>query len=81
MQVVLNDFQLKIKVMSLRQKTYDLKKRMQTAMLGGGSKAVEKQKATGKMTARERIVSILDPDTFHEYDIFVEHAGKDFDMD
>ncbi len=67
--------------MSLRQKTYDLKKRMQNAMLGGGSKAVEKQKATGKMTARERIISILDPDTFHEYDIFVEHAGKDFDMD
>ncbi|MDD2344983.1 MAG: acyl-CoA carboxylase subunit beta [Bacteroidales bacterium] len=67
--------------MSLRQKTYDLKKRMQGAMLGGGSKAIEKQKATGKMTARERIVSILDPDTFHEYDIFVEHAGKDFDMD
>lgn len=67
--------------MSLRQKTYDLKKRMQNAMLGGGSKAVEKQKAGGKMTARERIISILDPDSFHEYDIFVEHAGKDFDMD
>ena len=67
--------------MSLRQKTFELKKRMQNAMLGGGSKAVEKQKATGKMTARERIISILDPDTFHEYDIFVEHAGKDFNMD
>ncbi|MGI6319549.1 MAG: acyl-CoA carboxylase subunit beta [Bacteroidales bacterium] len=67
--------------MSLRQKTHDLKKRMQVALQGGGSKAVEKQKATGKLTARERIVSILDPDSFHEYDIFVQHAGKDFDMD
>ncbi len=67
--------------MSLRQKTIDLKARMQGALQGGGSKAVEKQKATGKLTARERIISILDPGTFHEYDLFVEHAGKDFDMD
>ena len=67
--------------MSLRQKTVDLKKRMQGALQGGGEKAIEKQKATGKMTARERITSILDPGSFHEYDLFVEHAGKDFDMD
>ncbi len=67
--------------MSLRQKTVDLKKRMQGALQGGGLKAIEKQKATGKLTARERIISILDPETFHEYDLFVEHAGKDFDMD
>lgn len=67
--------------MSLRQKTMDLKKRMQGALQGGGEKAIEKQKATGKMTARERILALLDPGTFHEYDLFVEHAGKDFDMD
>lgn len=67
--------------MSLRQKTTDLKKRMQGALQGGGEKAIEKQKATGKMTARERILAILDHGTFHEYDLFVEHAGKDFDMD
>lgn len=67
--------------MSLRQKTVDLKKRMQGALQGGGEKAIEKQKATGKLTARERILSILDNGSFHEYDLFVEHAGKDFDMD
>lgn len=67
--------------MSLRQKTTDLKKRMQGALQGGGEKAIEKQKATGKMTARERILAILDHGSFHEYDLFVEHAGKDFDMD
>ncbi|MEI6122224.1 MAG: acyl-CoA carboxylase subunit beta [Bacteroidota bacterium] len=67
--------------MSLRQKTVDLKKRMQGALQGGGEKAIEKQKATGKMTARERILAILDDGSFHEYDLFVEHAGKDFDMD
>ncbi len=67
--------------MSLKRKTSDLKKRMRVAVQGGGEQAVEKQKATGKLTARERILAIVDKDSFHEYDLFVEHAGKDFDMD
>ena len=67
--------------MSLRQKRNDLKKRMQEALKGGGEQATEKQKASGKMTARERILELLDADSFHEYDLFVKHAGVDFDMD
>jgi acetyl-CoA carboxylase carboxyltransferase component len=67
--------------MSLKSKTSDLKRRMRSALMGGGTKAIEKQKATGKLTARERILALLDPKTFQEYDIFVQHAGKDFDMD
>jgi methylmalonyl-CoA decarboxylase subunit alpha len=67
--------------MSIKQKTLDLKTRMQNALQGGGAKAIEKQVAMGKMTARERIISLLDPNSFHEYDLFVEHAAKDFDMD
>ncbi|MDZ7743839.1 MAG: acyl-CoA carboxylase subunit beta [Bacteroidota bacterium] len=67
--------------MSIRLKSADLKKRMRDALQGGGSKAIEKQKAIGKLTARERIIALLDPNTFHEYDLFVEHAAKDFDMD
>jgi acetyl-CoA carboxylase carboxyltransferase component len=67
--------------MTLRQKRNDLKKRMQEAFKGGGEQATEKQKASGKMTARERILELLDTDTFHEYDLFVKHAGVDFDMD
>ncbi|MCX6233000.1 MAG: acyl-CoA carboxylase subunit beta [Bacteroidetes bacterium] len=67
--------------MSVKQKTIDLRKRMQEALQGGGSKAIEKQKATGKLTARERIIALLDSNSFFEYDLFVEHSGKDFDMD
>jgi acetyl-CoA carboxylase carboxyltransferase component len=67
--------------MALKRKTSDLKKRMRNALQGGGSKAIEKQKAIGKLTARERIIALLDPRSFHEYDIFVEHTAKDFDMD
>ena len=67
--------------MGLKRKTADLKKRMREAIRGGGSQAIKKQKAIGKKTARERILSILDAKSFHEYDLFVEHAGRDFDMD
>lgn len=47
---------------------------------GGGDKAIDKQKAVGKMTARERIAALLDENSFHEYDLFVEHNCKDFGM-
>ncbi|MEG1717988.1 MAG: carboxyl transferase domain-containing protein, partial [Bacteroidales bacterium] len=67
--------------MSIKQKSFDLRKRMESALLGGGQKAIEKQKAVGKLTARERILALLDPASFYEYDLFVEHSGKDFDMD
>jgi len=67
--------------MSLKSKTSDLKKRMKDAVQGGGYKAIEKQVAMGKMTARERIISLLDRNSFQEYDLFMEHAAKDFDMD
>lgn len=67
--------------MGLAKKSTDLKKRMRDALRGGDDEAIQKQKATGKLTARERILAILDPKSFHEYDLFVEHAGKDFDMD
>ncbi|OYT11775.1 MAG: methylmalonyl-CoA carboxyltransferase [Bacteroidetes bacterium 4572_112] len=67
--------------MSLRIKTSDLRKRMSEAVKGGGDKAIEKQVSMGKMTARERIIELLDSKSFFEYDLFVEHAAKDFDMD
>jgi acetyl-CoA carboxylase carboxyltransferase component len=67
--------------MSLLNKVLDFFTRRENASIGGGQKAVEKQIASGKLTARERITALLDPGTFHEYDLFVKHAGKDFGMD
>lgn len=43
--------------------------------------AKEKQEKMGKLSARERIEAILDPGTFHEYDLFVQHQAEDFGMD
>lgn len=67
--------------MSIWQKLVDHFKRIERAVLGGGAKALEKQAAMGKLTARDRITVLLDPDTFHEYDLFVEHSCQDFGMD
>ena len=61
-------------ILALREKKAVVEK-------GGGEAAIEKQIAMGKMTARDRILSILDKNSFHEYDLFVKHDGRDFGMD
>jgi len=67
--------------MSLKKKILELQKKREQVLKGGGDKAIQKQVAMGKMTARERIVTLLDENSFHEYDLFVEHEARDFDMD
>jgi acetyl-CoA carboxylase carboxyltransferase component len=67
--------------MALNNKIRELKEKREKLLLGGGEQAIEKQKAMGKRTARERIMSLLDKDSFNEYDLFVEHDARDFDMD
>jgi len=51
------------------------------ARLGGGQKRIDAQHAKGKLTARERIELLLDPNSFEEFDMFVEHRGTDFGME
>src|SRR5437868_10272792 len=50
------------------------------AELGGGKERLERQKAEGKLTARERIALLLDKDSFEEVDKFVTHRCLDFGM-
>ncbi len=66
--------------MSEDKKVLDLQSRKEKLYYGGGMNAIEKQKAMGKLTARERIVALLDENSFQEYDIFVQHDAKDFGM-
>lgn len=66
--------------MNFMQRIVDFFTRKSTASQGGGDKAISKQKAGGKLTARERISELLDPGSFHEYDLFVEHNCQDFGM-
>src|SRR4030042_5237823 len=66
--------------MPLQKKIQELKKKRELVQMGGGEKAIEKQIALGKLTARERIMKLLDDNSFQEYDLFVEHEARDFDM-
>jgi acetyl-CoA carboxylase carboxyltransferase component len=66
--------------MGLKNKVKELFQKRQKIELGGGEKAIEKQQAMGKMTARQRILALLDEGTFQEYDLFIQHDAKDFDM-
>jgi propionyl-CoA carboxylase beta chain len=59
----------------------ELEARRARARLGGGEKRIEAQHAKGRLTARERIEILLDPDSFEEYDMFVEHNCADFGME
>ena len=58
-----------------------LREKKAVVEMGGGEAAIEKQIAMGKLTARDRILSLLDKNSFHEYDLFVKHDGRDFGMD
>src|SRR5246500_1497142 len=58
-----------------------LEARRAGAKLGGGKKRIEAQHARGKLTARERIELLLDPESFEEFDMFVEHRCADFGME
>ena len=62
----------KIELMRAREKKIEL---------GGGQKALEKVKATGRLTARERLGRLFDEGTFVEMDKFVEHRCVNFGMD
>src|SRR5258705_855523 len=59
----------------------DLEQRRERAKLGGGEARIAAQHARGKLTARERVELLLDPNSFEEFDMFVEHRNTDFDTD
>ena len=50
------------------------------AIHSASAEAVDKQHAKGKLTARERVERLLDPDSFEELDTFVRHRTYDFEM-
>jgi propionyl-CoA carboxylase beta chain len=61
-------------------KLADLEKRRSEAAHAGSQRAVERQHARGKMTARERIDGLLDPGSFTEFDELARHRATDFGM-
>ncbi|MQA87658.1 MAG: methylmalonyl-CoA carboxyltransferase [Streptosporangiales bacterium] len=62
-------------------KVADLHRQRYEAVHAGSARAVEKQHARGKMTARERIDALLDAGSFVEFDEFARHRSTSFGMD
>jgi propionyl-CoA carboxylase beta chain len=58
----------------------ELEEKRAAARLGGGQHRIDAQHAKGKLAARERIEVLLDPGSFEEWDMFVEHRCHDFGM-
>ena len=65
----------------LQEKFDELERKNIEALLGGGEKRIEQQHAKGKLTARERVMLLLDEGSFEELGKFVMHRSKDFGLD
>jgi acetyl-CoA carboxylase carboxyltransferase component len=59
----------------------ELATRRAEAQLGGGRDRIEKQHGQGKKTARERLATLVDPDSFTEIGPFVTHRAVGFGME
>jgi propionyl-CoA carboxylase beta chain len=69
------------KTMTIEKKLEELKKKTQSAELGGGQERIEKQHKAGKLTAMERINLLMDEGSFQEMDKLVVHQSHDFEME
>jgi propionyl-CoA carboxylase beta chain len=58
----------------------EFERRTDEAVHAGSQRAIDKQHAKGKMTARERIAALLDEGSFVELDALARHRAHDFDM-
>ena len=58
----------------------DLRYRREKAVMGGGIKRQESIRVSGRGTARDRIRSLLDEDSFVEIDTFLTHRTSDHGM-
>ena len=67
--------------MSIERKIKELFDLREKAYQGVGKKRVDSQHAKGKLTARERILLLLDEGSFEEFDMFVTHNCTDFGID
>ena len=73
---------------TMQKKIEELRLKREKTMLGGGADKLEKQHGQGKLTARERIDIMVDPESFEESGLFAQHrstlfgmAGKEFPAD
>jgi acetyl-CoA carboxylase carboxyltransferase component len=65
----------------LRERVEELGKLKEAALHAGNPKAIERQHARGKLTARERLEILLDPGSFVELDMLARHRAHGFEIE
>ena len=69
------------KPQSMVDKIQELKQRREHLALGGGADKLDKIRKSGKLTARERVDSLVDPGSFQETGLFAQHRATFFGME
>ncbi len=64
-----------------REKYEELERKRALSEAPAGDAAIERQHARGKCSARERILALVDRDSFTEFDRFVVHRSNAFGLD
>jgi acetyl-CoA carboxylase carboxyltransferase component len=67
--------------MSIDPKTARLRKLEEQARLAGGAERIQKQHEAGKLTARERLDLLLDPESFRELGMLVTHRAVGYGIE
>src|SRR5438477_10741740 len=70
-----------ISVHPIEERLEQLAKLKEDALHAGSEAAVQRQHERGKLTARERIDLLLDPDTFVELDMLARHRAHGFGIE
>lgn len=67
--------------MNMDQRVEELQKKRHQIEMGGGPGRLDKQRAQGKLTARERVEGLVDPGSFQETGAFAQHRATRFGME
>jgi len=65
---------------TMQEKVDELRRRREKAYLGGGADKQAKHRQSGRLTARERVVALVDPGSFEEIGLFATHRATLFGM-
>lgn len=65
---------------TIGDKIAELEARRAVLELGGGQERIDRQHASGKLTARERVERLVDRGSFEEIGLFCRHRATYFGM-
>lgn len=65
---------------TIEERMHELERRRVVVRQGGGEERIAKQHKAGKLTARERVDKLVDPNSFQEIGLFAQHRAVLFGM-